>query len=100
MKKRQHMALTQRHVVVTDREYELPYSKGLMASEIMATGLAPARAFQVAEVIEQRLDKSGEHTITRDELHAVALEVIREQVGDKYAEPFSKWLRVLNLDIP
>ena len=94
------MALTQRHVLITDREYELPYSKGLMASEIMATGLAPARAFQVAEVIERRLDNSARGSITRDELHAVALEVIREEVGDKYAEPFSKWLKVLSLDTP
>src|SRR5947209_3110730 len=94
------MALTQRHVVVTDQEYELPYSKGLMASEIMATGLAPARAFHVAEVIEDRLHESGCLAITRDELHALALGVIREEVGDKYAEPFSKWLRVLRLEMP
>ncbi|MGH9280323.1 MAG: hypothetical protein ACRD12_19765 [Acidimicrobiales bacterium] len=94
------MALTQRHVVVTDQEYELPYSKGLMASEIMATGLAPARAFHVAEVIEDRLHDSGRPVITRDELHAVALDVIRDEVGDKYAEPYSKWLQVLRLDMP
>jgi 2-phosphoglycerate kinase len=87
-------------VVVTDRDHELPYSKGLMASEIMATGLAPARAFHVAEVIEQRLHESGRHTITRDELHALALDVIADEVGAKYAEPFSKWRRVSNLDMP
>jgi 2-phosphoglycerate kinase len=94
------MALTQRHVVITDREYELPYSKGLMASEIMATGLAPARAFHVAEVIEGRLNATGRPAITRDELHAVALEVLGDEVGAKYAEPFSKWLQVLRLDKP
>jgi 2-phosphoglycerate kinase len=94
------MALTQRHVVITDQEYELPYSKGLMASEIMATGLAPVRAFHVAEVIEDRLHQSQRHAISRDELHALALEVLREEVGAKYAEPYSKWLRVLGLDMP
>lgn len=90
----------QPHVVVTNQEYELPYSKGLMASEIMATGLAPARAFHVAEVIEARLHDSGRPTITRDELHALALEVIGQEVGPKYAEPFSKWLLVKRLDRP
>lgn len=94
------MAHTQRHVVVTNQEYELPYSKGLMASEIMATGLAPARAFHVAEVIEERLHASGRLTISRDELHALALDVLRDQVGAKYAEPFAKWLQVLRLDKP
>lgn len=94
------MALTQRHVVVTDQEYELPYSKGLMASEIMATGLSPARAFHVSEVIEDRLHESGRHAISRNELHALALEVIRAEVGARYAEPYSKWLQVLRLDAP
>ncbi len=94
------MALTQRHVVITDQEYELPYSKGLMASQIMATGLAPARAFHVAEVIEDRLNASGRFSMSRDELNTVALEVIRDEVGDKYAGPFEKWLRVQRLEIP
>ena len=94
------MAVTQRHVVITDQEYELPYSKGLMASEIMATGLAPARAYHVAEVIEERLHAAGRWAISRDELHQVALQVLRDEVGDKYAEPFSKWLQVLRLDRP
>jgi 2-phosphoglycerate kinase len=66
----------------------------------MATGLAPARAFHVAEVIEQRLHDSDRHAITREELNGVALEVIADEVGTRYAEPFSKWLRVLSLDMP
>ena len=94
------MAVTQRHVVITDQEYELPYSKGLMASDIMATGLAPARAYHVAEVIEERLHAAGRLAITRDELHGIALEVIRDEVGPKYAEPFSKWLQVMRLEMP
>ena len=98
--RQQTLALTHRHVVITDRDSELPYSKGLMASEIMATGLAPARAFHVAEVIEQRLHESARRTIRRDELHDLALDVIRDEVGAKYAEPFSKWRRVLKLDMP
>ena len=34
----------------------LPYSKGLMAQAISATGLSPGRAFELARVIEERLD--------------------------------------------
>src|SRR3954454_14277375 len=92
--------LTHRHVVVTDDEYELPYSKGLMASAITATGLSPARAFSVAEVIEERLEESGRETVTRDELNDLALKVIREEVGDRYAASFAKWQMVQRLDIP
>ena len=93
-------SLTNRHVVVTDNEYQLPYSKGLMASAIMATGLAPARAFGVAEVIEERLEESAAPSITRDELNALALDVLRTEVGDRYAESFAKWQMVQRLDIP
>jgi 2-phosphoglycerate kinase len=91
---------TNRHIVVTDREYELPYSKGLMASAITATGLSPARAFGVAEVIEERLVESEQASITRDELNELALQVIRAEVGDRYAESFAKWQMVQRLDIP
>ena len=89
-----------RHIVVSDNAYELPYSKGLMASAITATGLAPARAFSVAEVIEDRLEESGALSITRQQLNDVALEVIRAEVGDRYAESFAKWQMVQRLDIP
>lgn len=46
---------SQRHIVISGQEYELPYSEGIMASRIMATGLAPARAYHVAQVVEDRL---------------------------------------------
>lgn len=93
-------SVTNRHVLITDAEYELPYSKGLMASAIMATGLAPARAFHVAEVIEERLEESATPSITRDELNALALDVLRTEVGDRYAQSFAKWQMVQRLDIP
>ncbi len=91
---------TPRHIVITDQEYELPYSKGLMASSIMATGLAPARAFHVAEVIEQRLTEIRPASIGRDDLNAVAYQVLRSEVGDRYAETFSKWQILQRLDLP
>jgi len=91
---------TPRHVVVVDHEYELPYSKGLMASTIMATGLAPARAFHVAEVIEQRLADAPSPSICKDELNTLAQQVLRSEVGDRYAETFSKWQILQRLELP
>ena len=93
-------AVASRHMVVDDREYEFPYSKGLMASAIMATGLTPGRAFHVAEVIEDRLDDQGAATISRLELNQLAYDVLRTEVGDHYAESFSKWQMVQRLDLP
>ncbi|MHB8668982.1 MAG: hypothetical protein ACYDAD_00225 [Acidimicrobiales bacterium] len=87
-------------IVITDQDYELPYSKGLMASSIMATGLAPARAFHAAEVIESRLRADGRLAVGHDELTAVALAVLRDEVGARYADSFAKWQAVNRLDIP
>jgi hypothetical protein len=35
-------------ILISDRQTGLPYSKGLMASQVMVTGLSPYRAYQVA----------------------------------------------------
>jgi 2-phosphoglycerate kinase len=94
------MTRPSRHVVITDERSELPYSKGLMASSIMATGLAPARAFHVAEVIEERLDETGRTSISQSELTELALAVLREEVGDRYAESYGKWQMVNRLEQP
>ncbi len=93
-------AATHRHVIISDEEYEVPYSKGLMASSIMATGLPPARAFHVAEVIEDRLTRTGLPHVSRAELNALALEVLRAETGDRYAESFAKWQQAKRLDVP
>jgi 2-phosphoglycerate kinase len=91
---------TSHHIVILDQEYELPYSKGLMASSIMATGLSPARAFHVAEVIEKRLVEMTSPSICRDELNALAHQVLRSEVGERYAESYSKWQITQRLDLP
>ena len=91
---------THRHVNVTGQEYGLPYSKGLMASRIMATGLAPARAFHVAEVVEERLRALGGAGVSGAELTDLVLEVLRLEVGERYAASYSKWQLVLQLERP
>ena len=75
------MQTTQRHVVISDQEYELPYSKGLMASRIMATGLAPGRAFHAAEVIEERLHALDKLSVTSAELTELTLAVLSDVLG-------------------
>ena len=94
------MTQSPRHIVISGEEHALPYSKGLMASSIMATGLAPARAFQVAERIEERLHERGAPSITRAELAELASGVLVEEVGQRYADSFAKWQVVNRIDRP
>jgi 2-phosphoglycerate kinase len=94
------MTQNPRHIVISDEEHALPYSKGLMASSIMATGLPPARAFHVAERIEERLWERGVPSITRAELSDLAREVLVDLVGQRYADSFAKWQVVNRIDRP
>jgi 2-phosphoglycerate kinase len=87
------------HIVVSDRA-GLPYSKGLMASSIMATGLAPFRAYEVAERIEEKLLSSERYEVTREELQGLARETILAMVGQRYADTYANWQAVEELDLP
>ena len=88
-----------RHIVVSDRA-GLPYSKGLMASSIMATGIPPSRAYQVAEAIEGQLVEAERFEITRAELRDLAASVISEMIGERYANTYLSWQSVEELELP
>src|SRR3972149_4795459 len=88
------------HILISDRETGLPYSKGLMASQVMVTGLSPVRAYQVAEAVEDRLIELGRPSVTSEVLDGLALEVLEEIAGDRYAKNFVRWREVAALDIP
>lgn len=98
--KKQRAKPAQRGVLVREREHALPYSKGLTANAIMACGLGPRRAYEVAQEIEDRLVARGETTIEAADLRTLTVETIREVAGEGYAEAFAKWTAVSDLDLP
>lgn len=87
-------------ILISDREAGLPFSKGLMASQVMVTGLSPYRAYHVAEAIEERLLELGADSVSSDELGRLALSVIEELAGERYATNFLRWQEVEALDVP
>jgi 2-phosphoglycerate kinase len=54
----------------------------------------------VAERIENRLVDEGRTSITSNELQDVAVEVLQEVAGDRYAKNFVRWQDVTALDVP
>ncbi|HSH23789.1 MAG: zeta toxin family protein [Actinomycetota bacterium] len=90
----------QQHITITGQEYGLPYSKGLMASRIMATGLAPGPAFHVAQVVEDRLRRWPDATIPGPDLDELVGDVLREEVGESYATSYARWQRVTQFETP
>jgi 2-phosphoglycerate kinase len=88
------------HIIIIDREPGLPFSKGLLASQVMVTGLSPYRAYQVAEAVEDRLREAARSAVSSDELAEVALTVLQELAGERYAKNLVRWQEVERLDVP
>lgn len=89
-----------KHIFIAEREYGLPYSKGLTASSLMVTGLGPARAYAVANKVEEELHALRSETVSIERLRELTLEVLRREEGDKFADLFMKWQSVAELDMP
>ena len=87
-------------IVISDRDPGMPFSKGLLASQVMVTGLSPYRSYQVAEEVEIRLLERRQGSVTSAELADVAIEVIAEIAGDRYATNYVRWRAIENLDVP
>jgi 2-phosphoglycerate kinase len=79
--------------------YGLPYSKGLMAQSLMATGLAPDRSFVLAEQIEDRLI-TGPGEVEVEQLRALAEEVVSGAESDQVLARFRQWWDMRDLERP
>lgn len=86
-----------RETIVVNKGRDLPYSKGLMAQAISATGLSPSRAFELARMIEARLD-SPELDVAS--LHALAEEVLGAEEGEATVRRYRNWRRLDRLERP
>jgi 2-phosphoglycerate kinase len=86
--------------IVVRSEYGLPYSKGLMAQSIMATGLPPERSFVLAHLIEERLGQRAKTEVGVDELRSLAEEVLMAEEGEAVTNRYQQWWRLGRLDRP
>jgi 2-phosphoglycerate kinase len=75
-----------------------PYSKGLMAQSIMATGVAPARAWELARRIEARLD--GRASVSIEALDELVEDALAAEEGDGAVARYRRWRRLDRLDRP
>jgi 2-phosphoglycerate kinase len=87
-------------LVVVRSEHGLPYSKGLMAQSITATGLPPERSFALARLIEERLGQRNQPEVGVEELRELAEEVLLSEEGERVRTRFRQWWRLGSLDRP
>ena len=87
-------------MVVVRSEYGLPYSKGLMAQSIMATGLSPERSFVLAAQIEDRLAERKQTEVGVEGLREIAEDVLHAEESEQVLSRFRRWWKVRNLERP
>jgi 2-phosphoglycerate kinase len=80
--------------------YGLPYSKGLMAQSLMATGLPAERSFALAAAIEERLVSNGPGEVEVAQLRAVAEEVVAAEEPGRVLERFRQFWNIRDLERP
>jgi 2-phosphoglycerate kinase len=93
-------ALASRETIVVHKGHGLPYSKGLMAQALSATALSQERSFELARLIERRLEERGGREIDVTALHALAEEVLLAEEGELAAGRYRGWRRLDRLDRP
>ncbi len=71
----------------------LPFSKGLMATSVLATGLRTEQAYAIAAEIQQRLIERRAQVIDADELAALAVRTIEDLAGAAAANRYRSWRR-------
>jgi 2-phosphoglycerate kinase len=71
----------------------LPFSKGLMATSILATGVETDVAYNLAAGIERELRSQRHGEIAADELAKLAKDMIARELGPDVAERYHGWRR-------
>ncbi len=78
----------------------LPYSKGLMTQSLSAIGLTPVRAWELARLVEQRLEADALESIESSALRTLTEEVLEEHEGRAAVERYRDWELLNQLDRP
>lgn len=82
------------------RAGSLPYSKGLMAASITATGVEPEIAYALSIALEARLKAEGLGAIDADALAELAAADLAARCGEEAARRYRAWRRVRRAPLP
>jgi 2-phosphoglycerate kinase len=86
--------------IVVHKGHGLPYSKGLTAQALSATGLSPERSFELARRVEARLAELGAREVDVGRLRELTEEVLLAEEGEAALRRFRDWRRLDRLERP
>ena len=87
-------------IQLVSEEHKVPFSKGLLASALTATGLPPERAFAVAMDVEWQLLQRLDREVSVERLQQMVELVLAESEGERYLQRYRAWHRLAREDKP
>jgi 2-phosphoglycerate kinase len=94
------MTEVRHHELLPLGEGDLPYSKGLLARALMATGVTAERAYDLALRVERDLSVRGETTVDLGRLEDLAQEVLGDDGGAQVVRRLRRYEELKELDVP
>ncbi len=86
--------------IVVHKGHGLPYSKGLTAQALSATGLSPERSFELARKVELRLTELGAQEVDIAGLRELTEQVLLVEEGEAALRRYRDWRRLDRLKRP
>ncbi|HIP17022.1 MAG TPA: 2-phosphoglycerate kinase [Methanothermococcus okinawensis] len=83
-------------IIVKCKDYEMPFSKGLLARSLTTAGMKPSESYHLAKDIEKILEEQGIDAITKDEIRKIVYEYLISKNYTHIAEKYLLWRKVLN----
>jgi 2-phosphoglycerate kinase len=87
-------------ITIVDEEHHLPYSKGLMAISIMATGLPPDVAYNIASTVHETLRDEGNPMVSMEHVRRTTERIMKREVGSEYVDIYLKWQSLSSINKP
>lgn len=78
-------------IIVEGENGRFPYSKGIMAQSLMASGLPPNIAYDAARSIEMKLKSTQTRTITRENLRRMTYNILKHESSREHADRYLLW---------
>jgi 2-phosphoglycerate kinase len=78
----------------------LPYSKGVMARALIATGVSAVRSYELASRVEQDLRARGASAADLEHLRGLAVDVLGEDDGRVAVERLVRYAELRSLELP
>ena len=89
-----------RTIHVVEGDHRTPFSKGVLAQSLLAAAIAPDQAFEVGREIEAELLRRRAAEVDRDQLRALATEILERRMGERVASRYRVWRAFQESDRP